>query len=114
MAGPQGDLGRGLSGDLVYAAGALDLRLSLHIPPGATHVLLGESGAGKTTVLRLANRLLTESAGDILAQNRLAREWDVIALRRQMGYVVQDTAFTGRPKSDRSASSSSRGASSRT
>src|SRR5256884_6428076 len=65
MAGPQGDLGRGLSGDLVYAAGALNLRLSLRIPRGATHVLLGESGAGKTTALRLLAGLLRPSEGKL-------------------------------------------------
>ena len=63
MAGPHGDLAGGLSGDLVYAAGALNLRLSLRIPPGATHVLLGESGAGKTTALRLLAGLLRPSEG---------------------------------------------------
>src|SRR2546421_4353811 len=65
MAGSLGDLGSGLSGDLVHVAGALNLRLSLRIPPGATHVLLGESGAGKTTALRLLAGLLRPSEGKL-------------------------------------------------
>jgi osmoprotectant transport system ATP-binding protein len=64
--------------------------LNLEIQPGETLVLLGRSGSGKTTTLKLINHLLTPSSGDILVNNRLTRDWDVIQLRRGIGYVIQD------------------------
>ena len=53
-------------------------------------VLLGRSGSGKTTALRLINRLLEPSAGSIVIDGRESREVDAIALRRQIGYVIQE------------------------
>jgi osmoprotectant transport system ATP-binding protein len=60
------------------------------VPRGETLVLLGRSGAGKTTALRLINRLLEPSAGEVLVEGRETREWDAIALRRRIGYVIQE------------------------
>jgi osmoprotectant transport system ATP-binding protein len=64
--------------------------LNLEIQPGETVILLGRSGSGKTTTLKLINHLLTPSSGDITVNDRLTREWDVIQLRRSIGYVIQD------------------------
>ena len=67
--------------------------LNLEIQSGETLVLLGRSGSGKTTTLKLINNLLTPTTGDILVNNRLTREWDVIQLRRGIGYVIQDVGL---------------------
>lgn len=64
--------------------------LNLAIRPGETIVLLGRSGSGKTTTLKLINRLLAPTAGDILVDGRSTRYWDVIRLRRTIGYVIQE------------------------
>lgn len=65
-------------------------RLSLEIARGETLVLLGESGCGKTTTLRLVNRLLTPTAGDVLVEGKPTTTWDAIQLRRRTGYVIQE------------------------
>jgi osmoprotectant transport system ATP-binding protein len=59
--------------------------LSLTIGAGETLALVGGSGAGKTTVLKLINRLLMPEAGEILVQGIDTREWDPIRLRRSVG-----------------------------
>jgi osmoprotectant transport system ATP-binding protein len=64
--------------------------ISLEIHAGETLVLLGRSGSGKTTLLRLINRLLTPQKGVILVQDRATTKWDPIALRRGIGYVIQE------------------------
>src|SRR5437016_13485775 len=68
-------------------------RLSLQVTQGETLVLLGESGCGKTTTLRLVNRLLTPTAGKILVEGKATTEWDVIRLRRRTGYVIQEAGL---------------------
>ena len=68
-------------------------RLSLQVQHGETFVLLGESGCGKTTTLRLVNRLLTPTSGQVLVENKTTTEWDVIRLRRRTGYVIQDAGL---------------------
>jgi len=64
--------------------------LNLDVQRGETLVLLGRSGSGKTTTIKLINRLLTQSAGDIRVDGRSLPEWDVIRLRRMIGYVIQE------------------------
>lgn len=72
---------------------ALLKHLNLKVPQGETLVLLGRSGAGKTTALKLINRLLEPSSGEVLVDGRSTREWDPIALRRGTGYVIQETGL---------------------
>jgi osmoprotectant transport system ATP-binding protein len=68
-------------------------RLSLQVRHGETLVLLGESGCGKTTTLRLVNRLLTPSSGKVFVEEKPTTEWDVIRLRRRTGYVIQEAGL---------------------
>lgn len=68
-------------------------RLNLTVASGETLVLLGESGCGKTTTLRLVNRLLTPSSGAVLVEGKQTTAWDVIRLRRRTGYVIQEAGL---------------------
>jgi osmoprotectant transport system ATP-binding protein len=52
--------------------------------------LLGESGCGKTTTLKLVNRLLIPTSGEVLVEGKSTTSWDPIALRRRIGYVIQE------------------------
>ncbi len=65
-------------------------RLSLEVERGETLILLGRSGSGKTTALRLINRLLKPSEGKIYLDGRDISQMDPIALRRRIGYVIQE------------------------
>ncbi len=67
--------------------------LSFTVSPGETLVLLGRSGSGKTTALRLINGLLAPTSGDVLVGGRPVREWNLIELRRQSGYVIQESGL---------------------
>lgn len=67
--------------------------LNLGVARGETLVLLGRSGSGKTTTLKLINRLLAPSAGEIFVNGRSTAEADVTALRRHIGYVIQDAGL---------------------
>ena len=67
--------------------------LNLEIERGETLVLLGRSGSGKTTTLKLINRLHTQSAGAIFVDGRSLDNWDVIRLRRMIGYVIQEVGL---------------------
>jgi osmoprotectant transport system ATP-binding protein len=64
--------------------------LNLAINQGETVVLLGESGCGKTTTLKLVNRLYTPTSGVVLVEGKSTIDWDPIALRRHIGYVIQE------------------------
>jgi osmoprotectant transport system ATP-binding protein len=66
---------------------------SLTVGVGETFALVGASGAGKTTVLKLVNRLLLPDAGEVLVQGIDTTAWDPIRLRRSVGYVIQDVGL---------------------
>jgi osmoprotectant transport system ATP-binding protein len=67
--------------------------LSFAVQPGETLVLLGRSGSGKTTALKLVNRLLEPHAGEVLVEGRATSAWDPILLRRRIGYVIQEVGL---------------------
>ncbi len=67
--------------------------LNLSIRRGETLMLLGRSGSGKTTTLKLINRLLEQSEGKVLVDGRSTAEWDVIQLRRHIGYAIQEAGL---------------------
>jgi osmoprotectant transport system ATP-binding protein len=64
--------------------------LTLAVATGESLALVGRSGAGKTTILKLINRLLVPDSGSVCVQGRDTRDWDPIALRRRTGYVLQE------------------------
>ena len=68
-------------------------QVSLDIPTGTTTALLGRSGSGKTTLLRTVNRLVEPTSGRVLVQSKATTDWDAIALRRSIGYVIQETGL---------------------
>jgi osmoprotectant transport system ATP-binding protein len=66
---------------------------SLSVDTGDVLALVGRSGAGKSTLLKLVNSLLVPDEGAVLVQGRDTREWEPIALRRSVGYVLQDVGL---------------------
>ncbi len=67
--------------------------LNLEVKRGETLILLGSSGSGKTTTLKLVNRLLTPSSGEVRVNGAATAGADVIRLRRSIGYVIQDAGL---------------------
>jgi osmoprotectant transport system ATP-binding protein len=64
--------------------------LVFSVAPGETLVLLGRSGSGKTTTLKLANGLLRPTSGEVRVAGRPTTAWDPVRLRRRTGYVIQE------------------------
>jgi osmoprotectant transport system ATP-binding protein len=68
-------------------------RLSLTVPAGEICVLVGPSGGGKTTALKLVNRLIPLTSGEIRIDGRSIDDQNVIDLRRGIGYVIQNVGL---------------------
>lgn len=65
-------------------------RVNLTVADGEILALLGTSGSGKTTLLKMVNALVQPSSGQVLVRGRPTADWDRIALRRSIGYVIQE------------------------
>jgi osmoprotectant transport system ATP-binding protein len=78
-----------------YRAGGTEILrdLTCEIEQGRTLVLLGRSGSGKTTALKMVNALLLPSTGEVLVEGRATTAWNPIELRRRIGYVIQETGL---------------------
>jgi osmoprotectant transport system ATP-binding protein len=68
-------------------------KLSLRVEGGRTLVLLGRSGSGKTTALKMLNGLVRPTGGQVLVEDRATTDWDLIELRRNIGYVIQEVGL---------------------
>jgi osmoprotectant transport system ATP-binding protein len=74
-----------------YQGGAVAVRdVSFRVERGSITCLIGASGCGKTTTLRMINRLVEPTGGEVRVDGAPVRDVDPIALRRSIGYVVQD------------------------
>ncbi|MCS3919648.1 ATP-binding cassette domain-containing protein [Fervidibacter sacchari] len=107
------DVWKSFDGGRTYAVKGVTLKVN----KGETLVLLGSSGSGKTTVLKMINRLIEPTKGTIEIDGRNVQDLDPIALRRSIGYVFQGIGLfphltvaenvsivlrvLGRPKSER-------------
>jgi len=81
--------------DLSYRIGERWIlrNVNLAVRQGETLVLLGRSGSGKSTLLRMVNGLLFPTSGEVIYHGRPTTRWDLIPLRRGIGYVIQDVGL---------------------
>jgi osmoprotectant transport system ATP-binding protein len=81
--------------DVSYAINgrAILNNVSFEVEAGETLVLLGRSGSGKTTALKMTNGMLFPTSGQVLVEGRSTVEWDPIRLKRRIGYVIQDVGL---------------------
>lgn len=76
-----------------YEGAPVVKNFNLTVPEGAFVTIIGSSGSGKTTVLKMVNGLVTPDEGRILIKGEDIREKDIIALRRQIGYAIQGSVL---------------------
>ena len=78
-----------------YHAGGREILsgVNFSLAEGKTLVLLGRSGSGKTTALRMVNAMLMPSAGEVIVEGRPTSAWNPIELRRRIGYAIQETGL---------------------
>jgi len=72
---------------------ALVSDLDFSVKTGEILVLLGRSGSGKTTTMKLINHLLMPTSGEVWVQGKSTTQWSAIQLRRKIGYVIQETGL---------------------
>ena len=77
---------RGAASDAVH-------ELTLEVPAGEICVFVGPSGCGKTTAMRMVNRMVEITGGDIFVGGRSVSERTPFELRREIGYVIQQTGL---------------------
>lgn len=74
-----------------YASGCSVLQdINLHVEPGQTVAIVGQTGAGKTTLVKLINRIYEASSGRVLVDGVPVRDWQLADLRRQISIIEQD------------------------
>ncbi|SRR5579883_2835895 len=66
---------------------------SVEVEAGETLVLLGRSGSGKTTALKMVNAMMVPTSGEVWVEGKPTTAWDPIRLRRRIGYVIQDVGL---------------------
>ena len=76
-----------------FGSTAVIKNVSLQIPRGKLVVLIGKSGCGKTTLLKMINRLIEPSGGKIFFADKDIKTLNLINLRRKTGYVIQQTGL---------------------
>jgi osmoprotectant transport system ATP-binding protein len=67
--------------------------VNFSVETGETLVLLGRSGSGKTTALKMTNGLLFPTSGQVIVEGKSTRDWDPIRLKRHIGYVIQEVGL---------------------
>ena len=67
--------------------------VSLKLEAGTTTALLGRSGSGKTTLMRMVNAMAMPTAGEVIVGGRSTRAWNLLELRRGIGYVIQESGL---------------------
>jgi osmoprotectant transport system ATP-binding protein len=81
--------------DVTYEIGGRTIlsHVSFGVEAGGTLVLLGRSGSGKTTALKMTNGMLFPTSGEVLVEGRATTAWDPIRLKRRIGYVIQEVGL---------------------